>query len=112
MSADDFAIQRQHMVAEIAARTLLLHGAIGKAALDEQVMAAMATVPRHEFVPVEVQPLAYANTPLPIGFAVSPARASKGKQWVEVRVGSACLFGGTDAAAQVEEVDFSVIAYR
>ena len=31
-------------------------------------MAAMGKVPRHEFVPVEVQPLAYANTPLPIGF--------------------------------------------
>jgi protein-L-isoaspartate(D-aspartate) O-methyltransferase len=68
MSADDFLMLRQHMLAEIAARTLMLHGAIGKAAIDERVMAAMAKVPRHEFVPVEVQPLAYANTPLPIGF--------------------------------------------
>ena len=68
MSTDDFTLLRQHMVAEISARTLLLHGAIGKAALDERVMAAMGKVPRHEFVPVEVQPLAYANTPLPIGF--------------------------------------------
>jgi protein-L-isoaspartate(D-aspartate) O-methyltransferase len=31
-------------------------------------MAVMADVPRHEFVPVELQPLAYANVPLPIGF--------------------------------------------
>jgi len=68
MSTDDFAILRQHMLAEISARTLMLHGAIGKPALDERVMAAMGNVPRHEFVPVEVQPLAYANTPLPIGF--------------------------------------------
>jgi protein-L-isoaspartate(D-aspartate) O-methyltransferase len=68
MSTDDFALMRRDMLAEIAARTRQLHGAIGKAAFDERVMAAMDKVPRHEFVPVEVQPLAYANTPLPIGF--------------------------------------------
>jgi protein-L-isoaspartate O-methyltransferase len=28
----------------------------------------MAKVPRHEFVPVEIQPYAYLNRPLPIGF--------------------------------------------
>jgi protein-L-isoaspartate(D-aspartate) O-methyltransferase len=28
----------------------------------------MGNVPRHEFVPVELQPYAYANIPLPIGF--------------------------------------------
>jgi len=28
----------------------------------------MAKVPRHEFVPFELQPYAYANIPLPIGF--------------------------------------------
>ena len=28
----------------------------------------MAKVPRHEFVPVEVQPYAYLNMPIPIGF--------------------------------------------
>src|ERR1700735_2650327 len=28
----------------------------------------MAKVPRHEFVPIEVQPYAYLNMPLPIGF--------------------------------------------
>ena len=68
MSTDDFTLLRQHMLAEISARTQMLRGAIGKAALDARVMAAMGKVPRHEFVPVEVQPLAYANTPLPIGF--------------------------------------------
>jgi protein-L-isoaspartate(D-aspartate) O-methyltransferase len=39
----------------------------GKSRLDERVMAAIAKVPRHEFVPIELQPLAYANMPLPIG---------------------------------------------
>src|SRR6516164_354252 len=41
---------------------------IGKAALDERVLRAMAKVPRHEFVPIEVQQYAYLNRPLPIGF--------------------------------------------
>src|SRR5262249_35602789 len=36
--------------------------------LDERVMAAMGKVSRHEFVPIELQPFAYANMPLPIGF--------------------------------------------
>jgi len=31
-------------------------------------MTAMGNVPRHEFVPIEYQPYAYANIPLPIGF--------------------------------------------
>ena len=68
MSAETFAVLRQHMLAEISAGTLLLRGSIGKAAIDERVMTAMDKVPRHEFVPVELQPLAYANIPLPIGF--------------------------------------------
>ncbi|TMJ89164.1 MAG: protein-L-isoaspartate(D-aspartate) O-methyltransferase [Alphaproteobacteria bacterium] len=41
---------------------------LGKTALDERVLSAMGKVPRHEFVPVELQPYAYANIPLPIGF--------------------------------------------
>ena len=56
------------MLAEISAATVHVSGLIGKAALDERVMTAMGKVPRHEFVPVELQPYAYANLPLPIGF--------------------------------------------
>jgi protein-L-isoaspartate(D-aspartate) O-methyltransferase len=65
---DDYAIARQHMVAAIAAETIYACASIGKAALGEAVMAALGKVPRHEFVPVELQPIAYANLPLPIGF--------------------------------------------
>src|SRR6201987_3813635 len=68
MSVKDFEILRRQMLAEIAAGTFHVSDLIGKAALDERVMAAMAKVPRHEFVPVELQPYAYANIPLPIGF--------------------------------------------
>ena len=68
MSTEEFEVLRQHMLAEIFAGTFLVRGLIGKAALDERVMTAMGKVPRHEFVPIELRPYAYANVPLPIGF--------------------------------------------
>ncbi len=39
----------------------------GEAPLDEDVMASLGTVERHEFVPARQQPFAYENRPLPIG---------------------------------------------
>jgi protein-L-isoaspartate(D-aspartate) O-methyltransferase len=68
MSESDFAPMRQHMLVDIAATTIFASAQLGKAALDRKVMGVMAKVPRHEFVPLELQPHAYANTPLPIGF--------------------------------------------
>lgn len=41
---------------------------LDKIALESRVMAAIATVPRHEFVPPESRHLAYLNRPLAIGF--------------------------------------------
>jgi protein-L-isoaspartate(D-aspartate) O-methyltransferase len=68
MNADAFARLRQSMIAEIAVHTIYASARIGKAALSRRVLAAMESVPRHFFVPVELQAYAYANTPLPIGF--------------------------------------------
>jgi protein-L-isoaspartate(D-aspartate) O-methyltransferase len=68
MSAEPFQVLRQQMVAEIAAGAALVRDRLNKATLDERVMQAMAKIPRHEFVPFELQPFAYANVPLPIGF--------------------------------------------
>ena len=68
MSAVYFEDQRREMVAAIRAVTEDVSAGVGKPALDERVLRAMAKVPRHEFVPVEVQPYAYLNRPLPIGF--------------------------------------------
>jgi protein-L-isoaspartate(D-aspartate) O-methyltransferase len=67
MSTDRFETLRQHMVAEVAAETIYVSARIGKAALANPVIEAMGKVPRHEFVPLELQPYAYVNTPLPIG---------------------------------------------
>src|SRR5215831_15474892 len=68
MSAEHFIKLRQYMVMEIAAETIYVSARIGKAALGATAMEAVGKVPRHDFVPVELQPYAYANVPLPIGF--------------------------------------------
>jgi protein-L-isoaspartate(D-aspartate) O-methyltransferase len=68
MSEPDFTTLRQRMLAEIAAKTIFSTAYLGKAALDARVMKALAEVPRHEFVPFELRPFAYVDTPLPIGF--------------------------------------------
>jgi protein-L-isoaspartate(D-aspartate) O-methyltransferase len=68
MRAEDLDALRQQMVALIAASAFELRDTIGKAAFGERVMTAMGKVPRHEFVPIELRPYAYANIPLPIGF--------------------------------------------
>jgi protein-L-isoaspartate(D-aspartate) O-methyltransferase len=65
MNAEYFEEQRREMVAAIRAITEHMAAELGKTALDER---EMAKVPRHEFVPVEVQSYAYLNRPIPIGF--------------------------------------------
>ena len=68
MNAKFFDEQRREMVAAIRAMAEHMAPQIGKTALDERVLRAMAKVPRHEFVPVEVHQYAYLNRPIPIGF--------------------------------------------
>ena len=68
MNEEQFQALRQQMVMEIAANTVMAGERIGKYNLDTRVMQAMGKVPRHEFVPVELQAYAYLNRPLPIGF--------------------------------------------
>lgn len=55
---DNFETARQRMVAE----QLLPRGIS-----DPRVLEAMASVPRHEFVPADLRGRAYDDTPLPIG---------------------------------------------
>jgi protein-L-isoaspartate(D-aspartate) O-methyltransferase len=68
MNAKFFEEQRREMIAAIRAMADHVAAQIGKSALDERVLTAMAKVPRHEFVPIEVQQYAYLNRPIPIGF--------------------------------------------
>jgi protein-L-isoaspartate(D-aspartate) O-methyltransferase len=64
----DYSAERREMVAAIRVIAQHLAAEVGKTALDDRVLRAMAKVPRHEFVPFEVKPYAYLNRPLPIGF--------------------------------------------
>jgi protein-L-isoaspartate(D-aspartate) O-methyltransferase len=68
MGDPDLDMLRQQMVAEIAAHTIFLTGRLGKAALSRRVIDVMGQVPRHDFVRLELQPLAYADMPLPSGY--------------------------------------------
>lgn len=50
-------------------RRLMVESQIRKRGVrDERVLLAMATVPRHEFVPASCKNLAYVDEPLPIGY--------------------------------------------
>jgi protein-L-isoaspartate(D-aspartate) O-methyltransferase len=68
MSEDPFVPLRQAMLDEIAAEAQFVAEQTGRPAFREKVMQVMSEVPRHEFVPLELQPFAYMNTPLPIGY--------------------------------------------
>jgi len=57
----------QDMLKDIELEAELTRHLTGKAALNDRVMAAMAQVPRHCFVPHELRGFAYDNGPLPIG---------------------------------------------
>jgi protein-L-isoaspartate(D-aspartate) O-methyltransferase len=68
MDKDIFASMREHLIAEIQAEAVLTASYTGRAAFSSAVLQVIGRVPRHEFVPVELQPYAYLNRPLPIGF--------------------------------------------
>jgi len=58
-TAADLAAQRQGMVEQQLKR---------RGIKDERVLAAMAKVPREEFIPADARPSAYEDGPLPIGY--------------------------------------------
>src|SRR5215472_10534026 len=63
----NFESRRRAMVMIVAAYARLCVEELGKEQLSDRVMQAMTTVPRHQFVPAELEEWAYEDTPLPIG---------------------------------------------
>jgi protein-L-isoaspartate(D-aspartate) O-methyltransferase len=108
-SAQDFAAERRRMVDDIAALARETRAETGKPGFDERVMAVMARVPRHEFVPAGQAASAYQNRPLAIGHGqtisqpyivalmTDLARALPGHKVLEVGTGS-----GYQAAVMAE----------
>lgn len=64
---DPYAEFRQQMVDTINQEVIETASFIGKTALDERVMQTIGMVPRHEFVPGAMKPLAYNDCALSIG---------------------------------------------
>src|SRR5687768_231419 len=53
---DVFDSLREHLIAEIEAEALLTASHTGRSAFSPKVLATLGRAPRHEFVPVELQP--------------------------------------------------------
>lgn len=64
----DRAQERRDMLTVIQAHARYSPEALDRTYVEPHVMEAMRQVPRHEFVPPELQNLAYADRPLPIGY--------------------------------------------
>jgi len=63
-----FEAERRALLREIERDVQETAEYLNRRELDPRVMAAMASVPRHEFVRPEDRDVAYANRPLPIGY--------------------------------------------
>jgi protein-L-isoaspartate(D-aspartate) O-methyltransferase len=61
-------LMRQQMIAEVVADAVFLTQQLGKSAFDPRVIDVMGRIPRHEFVPIELQAYSYINSPLPVGY--------------------------------------------
>ncbi len=66
--AADIAKVREQLITEIEAEMYTLRDIFGKAKLNASVVKALLNVPRHEFVPDDMQGSAYINRPLSIGY--------------------------------------------
>ena len=68
-TADDgYAAARRALMAAIEENVRETSSYLGRDTMDPRVMAILAEVPRHEFVPEDQRPFAYKNRPLPIGY--------------------------------------------
>ncbi|MCE3248740.1 MAG: protein-L-isoaspartate O-methyltransferase, partial [Geminicoccaceae bacterium] len=66
--AEPFAAARQRMVEMIERHAREAPDALGSEQIDPEVLAVMAELPRHEFVPDDQRDYAYDDRPLPIGY--------------------------------------------
>lgn len=86
------------------ARERLVATAVAPAGIeDSATLAAMRTVPRHEFVPREQRASAYQNTPLPIGHGQTisqPTVVALMTQLIRPRAGKRVLEVGTGSGYQ------------
>jgi protein-L-isoaspartate(D-aspartate) O-methyltransferase len=95
--------ERRELLRQIAAEVAETSRWLGKDRLDPQVMAALARVPRHAFVPRMEDAYAYRNEPLPIGLGQTisqPYIVAVMTDQAEVGPGSRVLEIGTGSGYQ------------
>jgi len=103
MNDQHLAILRRHMVEVIDIHFDMASDELGKDAMDEQVKKALLEVPRHLFVPTQLAPVAYHDTPLPIGFDKTLSQPFIGALMIDllgVRGGNRVLEVGTGLGYQ------------
>ena len=66
--AESYKTERHSLVEQIKKDVNFTSIYLGKSELRPQLVQALRSVPRHEFVPVEQKRFAYQNRPLPIGY--------------------------------------------
>ncbi|MBI3936535.1 MAG: protein-L-isoaspartate(D-aspartate) O-methyltransferase [Betaproteobacteria bacterium] len=91
------------MLADIVQITRDTRFETGRAQLSQRVTAAMAKVPRHRFVPPELERHAYANRPLPIGMGQTisqPFIVALMTDLLEIKPGDRVLEVGTGSGYQ------------
>lgn len=92
-TADQLRESREQLVAEVARDGIR----------DSATLAAIRTVPRHEFVPEDQRVYAYVNTPLPIGYQQTisqPSVVGMMTELIEPRTGKRVLEVGTGSGYQ------------
>jgi len=95
--------ERSQMVAEIQAMARAAGRETGRAAFSAEVLRAMATVPRHRFVPAALAASAYLNQPLPIGedqTISQPYIVALSTELLEPKPDHVVLEGGTGSGYQ------------
>ena len=100
---DPYARERAALLQEIAAMARDTGAETGRAVFSARVMAAMAKVPRHRFVPAPYGALAYANRPLPIGHGQTisqPYIVALMTELLDAKPGDAVLEIGTGSGYQ------------
>jgi protein-L-isoaspartate(D-aspartate) O-methyltransferase len=100
---DPYARERAALLQEIAAMARDTGAETGRPVFSARVMAAMAKVPRHRFVPATYGALAYANRPLPIGHGQTisqPYIVALMTELLDSKAGDAVLEIGTGSGYQ------------
>jgi protein-L-isoaspartate(D-aspartate) O-methyltransferase len=101
--SQDFAQARQVMIVEIEANFAVAAPLTGVRRLDSRLAEALSRVPRHRFVPPQLVPHAYADTPLPLGQGqnlTQPYLAALMTQVLEIKPGDKVFETGTDTGYQ------------